>query len=321
MTTSGAGRRVILVTGTPRSGTTPVGDALAVAPGVRTLYEPLNRHVGDRRVRTYFEVPGSDGFSTALADSLIADIAALRLHLRPGVFPEDRGMRRALKRITGSRTLVTYRLARLDRRASTLVWKDPFGAFLAARAATVHDVPVLVTFRPAEAVAASFKRLGWSFDVTGLVARLGSDGARYSAVLDDVDLTRPAHNAAALWYVVNDWLLRAAEQAPGIAFVDMDRLVQDRVGTFRALYTMLGLPWTPRTQAHLSSAEAGAGPATPQTTRAHGGKRDPAAVNRYWVDVLDAEEAARVTQLTAGVASRLRDAAVLATSQPHPELP
>ena len=310
--------RVVLVTGTPRSGTTPVGDALAAAPRVRTLYEPLNFHVGDRRVRSYFEVPGDDGFPESLADQLIADITRLRLRLRPGLFPEDRGVRRLVKRATGSRTLATYRMARLDRRATTLVWKDPFGAFLARRAAGVHGIPVVVTFRPAQAVAASFKRLAWSFDVDDLLTRMGAEGERYRGAVAGVDLRVPALNAAALWFVVNDWLLRAAQEVTGITFVDLDRLVDDRAGTLRALYTVLDLPWTAATQDHLRATAAGDGPAAPAGTRAHGGRRDPSAVNRYWVDVLTAGEADRIEQLTAGLAGRLRAAAITAHAQPPP---
>ena len=168
-------RRLVLVTGTPRSGTTPVGDVLAAARRTRTLYEPLNRHVGDRRVRRYFEVPGTGGFMDATVDGLVDDVRRLRLRLRPGLFPEDRGPRRLAKRLTGSRARMTYRLARLPPRPRTLVWKDPFAAFLAEDVARRHDVPVVVTLRPPEAVAASFKRLGWAFDVHDLLGRLDAD--------------------------------------------------------------------------------------------------------------------------------------------------
>jgi hypothetical protein len=311
-------RRVVLVTGTPRSGTTPVGDALASAPGVRTLYEPLNFHVGDRRVRHYFEVPGADGFPESLTDQLITDIARLRLHLRPGVFPEDHGWRRLAKYVTGSRTLMTYRLARLDRRATTLVWKDPFAVFLARRAAAVHGIPVFVTFRPAHAVAASFKRLRWSFDVDDLLTRMDNEGERYRTAIAGLDLRVPAQNGAALWFVVNDWLLRASQEVAGITFVDLERLVEDRAGVLRALYALLDLPWTGASETHVRSSAIGDGPAAPEGSRAHGGRRDPSAVNRYWVNVLDADDVDRIEELTGDLAGRLRAAAITAHGQPPP---
>lgn len=314
-------RRLILVTGTPRSGTTPIGDALAAAPRTRTLYEPLNFHVGDRRVRRYFEIPGAGGFAEADADELVRDIGRLRLRLRPGLFPEDRGLRRAVKRFTGSRTTSTYRAARLDARARTIVWKDPFAAFLAARVAAVHAIPVIATFRPPHAVAASFKRLGWRFDVDDLVSRLAATGFQPDQLEAEWDLSQPAINAAALWRLVNAELLRAAQERPAVCLVDMDAVVADRDGVIRRLYARLGLQWTSRTEAHLDRSAKGEGPAAPQTTRAHGGRRDPAAVNRYWVDVLTAEEADAVSRITDGLHDRLRAHATTVSGQLQPPQP
>ena len=299
-------RRVILVTGTPRSGTTPVGDALAAAPGVRTLYEPLNFHVGDRRVQRYFEVPGAAGFSVAAADELIRDVARPRLQLRPGIFPDDRGLRRAVKHLTGSRTLSTYRLARVDPRATTLVWKDPFAAFLADRVAAGHAIPVVATYRPAPAVAASFKRLGWSFDVVDLAQRLAAAGRPAGFDVAGLDLAVPAINGAVVWRLVNDALLQAARRNPDVVLLDMDAFVADRTGVLAGLCRRLDLTWTPAVDRHLQRSAAAGGPAAPATARAHGGRRDASAVNRYWVDVLTADEARAVERITGETAARLQ---------------
>ena len=302
-------RDLVVVTGTPRSGTTPVGDTLAAAPGARTLYEPLNFHVGDRRVRRYFEIPGAAGFSESTADELVTDVRRLRLRLRPGLFPEDRGLRRIAKRVTGSRTRMTYRRSRWDPRLRTVVWKDPFAVFLVPRLAGVHGVPVIVTMRPPAAVAASFKRLSWGFDVADLVERLGPEGERYRPLLEVERLERPAHNGAVLWHIVNDWLLRASQELPGVHVCDLEQLVRDRTAGYRDLYAKLGLAWTAATEAHLRAAEAAAGPARPQGTRAHGAPRDPAAVNAYWVDVLDSDEIALTDELNAELWRRAQHAA------------
>ncbi len=301
-----ADRRLVLVTGTPRSGTTPVGDLLAAAPGTRALYEPLNFHVGDRRVSRYFETLGSGEFTAERCDELVAAIRDLRLRLRPGLFPEDRGARRLVKRATGSQTRWTYRRCRLRRGLRTVVWKDPFAMFLAPRVAAVHGVPVVVTLRPPEAVAASFKRLGWRFDVADLVDRLGPAGDRYRPVLAGVRLGRPVDDAAALWHVANDWLLRTAASAPGIQFLDLDRLVTDRVPVMRGLFDRLALPWTPAVERQVAQSAAVSGAAVPTGHRAHGGRRDPAAVNSYWTGVLTETEARSVTRLNGDLWQELR---------------
>lgn len=298
-----AARRLVLVTGTPRSGTTPVGDVLAAGPGSCALYEPLNFHVGDRRVRRYFEIPGADGFGDADVDELAAAVRELRLQLRPGLFPEDSGLRRLVKRVTGSQTRASYRRCRLRRDLATIVWKDPFAAFLAPRLAARHGIPTVATVRPPAAVAASFKRLNWRFDVADLARRCGAG----PALLSGLDLDRPAVNAAALWHLVNGALLGATTD--GVHLLDMERVVADRTGEFRRLYERLGLTWSAAVLDRVQRSGRGTGPARPSGTRAHGGQRDPRAVNDYWRDVLDRDELLVTQRLNDELWQRVRAAA------------
>lgn len=298
-------RRLVLVTGTPRSGTTPIGDALATAPGARSLYEPLNFHVGDRRVGRYFEVVGAAGFTSVVLDDLVRGIRLPKLRLRPGVFPEDIGLRRLGKRLTGSRTTMTYRQARLDPRLRTIVWKDPFATFLVEDLVEDHDLPVIATVRPPHAVAASFKRLGWAFDVPDLIERLAGRGRDHRDLLSLVDTTTPAGNAAVLWHVANLTLVEAADRHSEVLLVNLEDFVEDRRGVMRRLYAHAGLQWSPRVDAHLARSAAGEG-AAPTRARAHVGPRDPSAVNRYWVDVLDDEEVTLVDAINADLWRRIR---------------
>jgi hypothetical protein len=283
-------RRLVLVTGMPRSGTTPVGDLLALAPGARTLYEPLNAIVGDRRVQRYFET-----FDDVKLDTLLDDIRAIKLSLRPGIFPEDRGWRRLAKRVSGSRTTMTYRTARILR-PRTIIWKDPFASLLAGRIAE-RAVPVLATVRPPVAVAASFVRLGWRFDVADLAARLGFAG-RFA----DLDLDRPAVNAGALWHLVHERLL----EEPAVRLVDVGALVEDPGVEARKLFAHAGLELTPAVErAVLDRYEADAGaPATP-TGRAHTKNRSLRDVNTYWRDVLEPDDVRVVESLNAELWERV----------------
>lgn len=300
-------RSLILVTGTPRSGTTPVGDALALAAGTRSLYEPLNAEVGDRRITRYFEIPGTGGFDLATLTSLLDDLAIPRLRLRPGVFADDRGLRRRVKRVTGSRTRCSYRACRLDRRLHTIVWKDPFAAFLVPEAAE-RGIPVVVTIRPPHAVAASFVRLGWRFDVDDLTVRFSQ--RRSPGVVPPPrapDASAPAVNAAVLWQLVYSSLLGPIRAHPLVHAVAADALARDPVPTMERLFQAVGLPWDERTvRAGRRRFRVQAGPAVPSGRRAHGSARDVREIDRYWKDVLDPEDVRRVDELTGELWAELR---------------
>jgi hypothetical protein len=73
------GRRLILVTGSPRSGTTAVGDRLSLPISVGYLHEPFNVTVGIRDVETQFEAVGARNFSAERLDAIMRGIVTLRL--------------------------------------------------------------------------------------------------------------------------------------------------------------------------------------------------------------------------------------------------
>jgi hypothetical protein len=71
-------RKVILVTGSPRSGTTPCGSNLALAPGVRYLFEPFNPNYGIRGISRFYEVPGANDFSMERFDECVRSSGKIR---------------------------------------------------------------------------------------------------------------------------------------------------------------------------------------------------------------------------------------------------
>src|SRR6476620_8525932 len=124
--------RTILVTGCPRSGTTPVGANLALAPGTRYLYEPFNPRYGLRSISRHYEVPGANGFSLNQFDRCVDAIRRLRLELKGYDWRAEEGWRRLVKRVVGSRCQVSYWLCRLDWSLHTVIWKDPTACLASA---------------------------------------------------------------------------------------------------------------------------------------------------------------------------------------------
>jgi hypothetical protein len=200
------------------------------------------------------------------------------------------------------------RVARLAGRVEVVVWKDPFAATWARRLATVHGVPVVATVRPPLAVAASFKRLGWGFDVADLVRRLGDDGARFSPLLtaDGPPLADPVHNAAVLWTVLNTLLAELAGEVPHVHLVALESVVSDPLAAYERLFAATGLALTPAIRRRLTPTASPGGPDVPAGDRAHVRDRDVRAVNRYWSSVLTPEEVTLVERVTGPAVDTVR---------------
>ena len=306
--------KTILVTGCPRSGTTPVGANLALAPGARYLYEPFNPAYGLRAISRYYELPGANGFSLEAFDRCVEAIRHLRLDLKRYAWPEERGMRRWIKRLVGSRSQVSYWLCRLDRTLETVIWKDPIACLASSAVVDRHGIPVLVTVRPAAAVAASYKRLTWEPGLPAVLTSLSEIG------LDFADLRlkyqrhagNPVIGAALLWSVVYTTLLQWAETRPGIRFVSLQDSIDRPLEVYRELYQWLGLRWTAMVERGLRRQYQGkdtrrAAP-RPLPQRAHVSRRRLDEVNSYGSGLLTAEESAIIEEMTDELWNRLRAA-------------
>lgn len=304
-------RRIILVTGMPRSGTTAVGRALSFAPGAGTIHEPLNSHAGIRSVRYYFEVLGADGFNEGDLDEIVEGIRTLNLRFKPGLFPEERALRRAIKRIIGGRPANTYRLCCMTPRLRTLIWKDPFAVFLLDALVARYEFPIVVPVRNPWAIAASFKRLGWRGDLRDLYRRLREAGhlSAEEELPPSCDGSDSIAGAAMLWRLVHRAILNVNDSSGRVRLVDLDAVVAAPTESYRSLFADLGLAWTPRVARRINKMydRRGSAPTIPQG-RPHDQRRDLSAVNQYWQQTLTEKEIADVEEIVAPLWHRVVDA-------------
>jgi len=286
-------KRLILVTGAPRSGTTAIGQMLALGRTVGTLHEPFNQIVGMREVTRYFEVPGSGEFPELRLDECVANLRQPRLSLKKNPFPREQGLRRTLKQIGGGRAMMSYLACRANPFLTEIIWKDPFACFAARRLRTVHEIPVVAVARDPFAVAGSFKRMRWSFDLDDIATRHSALGtglvARSLPGWDE--RSTPAINGALLWHIIHDTLLKWCQRSVPILLVNLDDVLTAPVVAYSRLYLALGLSWTPpiesRIARHYGRKTA---KASPREGRPHDKDRDLASINLYWRGLLDSKE-------------------------------
>jgi len=294
-------KRLILVTGMPRSGTTAVGEVLGKAAGTAVLHEPLNYLVGLNDVRHYFAFPGGGEVSAASFDQWVEDMRALRLRYKPGLFPREKGLRRLTKQIIGGRAVNSYRRCKWTPGLDTLIWKDPFAALAAGYLHERHGLQVVVTLRSPWAVAASFKRMGWAFDLDEIMTRLRSAG-RGDYSFDDglwIRSNEPVANAALLWFLVYSSLEDLLTQEDGLIGLSLDELIRYPTTVYAELFDRLGLAWTDpiaqavidRYQGEKSDLKA------PMGAKAHDRNRDISFMNQYWRNLLDSSEQALVSDV------------------------
>ena len=290
----------VLVTGCPRSGTTAIGDILAASPGAQYLYEPLNYVTGDKQVAHFFEVPESFGEKQGDFARFAERVRTLDLNMKRGVSMRDPAGMAFLKRFTGGRSRVSLLKCKLTPGLRTLVWKDPFASFATHFfSSQEYPVPTIVTVRSIYATAASFKRLGWGFDLISLYDRLAGAGRRPVLPRGLLNIPNGAINGAALWILLYSDVATALEEYPqNIRIVNTDEVIRDPLRCYEKMFDWLGMDLTPTIHAKIKSTYRVKtdAPEIPGQ-RAHTRNRDLSKASSYWQSVLTSGEVETIDEL------------------------
>ncbi|WP_157577768.1 hypothetical protein [Roseivivax halodurans] len=301
-TTTFAGRRVVLVTGAPRSATTPVGNVLSMAPHSFAAYEPLGP-TGLRDVADRFPMTGpTDGPNEQDLSLILARIAAFRGPLKPQTRPGAAATLRS--RVIGSRTLQSFRLGRLQPWVRNVIWKDPHAIMLVPDLVE-RGLPVIVTIRRPQAHAGSYKRLGWTSRAAEIhprwTARFGRDpvSERWLDRASD-----PVVSGALIWRMSYLPLLRE-QVLDRVCIVTAPSLEADEMATYRMAFAHAGLDFTGKIARFLERRAEAAADASADSSVVHDWNRSVASANSYWRELLSGEDLEAIEDLTADLEGQL----------------
>lgn len=293
-------RSLVLVTGAPRTATTPVGNVLASAASTVSLYEPLGP-TGLSRIQSKFPMVGPD-MNEKEFSSLLDDLGAFRFgklnsQQRPG---KGYSWKRA---IIGSRTRVTLAAARLRPRAKNVIWKDPHAIFVVPDAVNA-GVQAVVTVRRAKAHAGSYARLGWVSQVPAIYPKWAQKYGACPIVEGALDrVGEPVISAALIWRLSYLALIRTGT-LDQVHLVRSEDLIDDEEATYRKVFEACGLETTQATR-NMLSKEKTTDSGKPDSAVTHDWSRSVASANNYWSSVISKEQAEDVDRLTSDIESQI----------------
>lgn len=292
-------KNTVLVTGAPRSGTTPVGQLLSMLPKSALLYEPMGL-TGDKAINLRFPIPGEPDFSLSDLSTFVNRMRNLDMSFKSQRRPGHKGFSGMAARLIGSRSLISYYNAKLSiHKRDTLIWKDPHGVFCAAAGADV-GFRSIVSVRSPYAHAASFKRLGWVSPVSDIYARYCLAFGEISE-FDDwcvrVGKT-PYGSAALLWHLTHKPLVPLSREVnPSIYIFNMERVAEDELVAYRALFDWLGEEMPRQVESKIIFRNRSKGDNVPNSTKVHNFNRTAAQANSYWKTVLTKDEIQLVEEI------------------------
>jgi len=296
-------RTPILVTGAHRTGTTWVGKMLAAGGQAAYISEPLNlwHRPG------VLSAPVSNWYTYICAENeghylpAFHQLLAYRYH----TLDEVRSIKSRKDAMRMGRDWQIFFLGRL--RGKRPLIKDPFAVFSAPWFAARLGCRVVVTVRHPAAFVSSLKRLDWPFDFQDLL----------SQPFLMRDLLEPYHlemkssapgdvigQGSLLWKMIYQTMSGFCEQHPGFILVRHEDYSRTALESFRSLYAMLGLQFTPSAEKEILHSSSSENPAELAKSSVHAYKLDSRAGLERWKRRLSREEIDRIASLTGEVAAR-----------------
>lgn len=246
----------ILVTGAPRSGSTWVGNILALDRHSGYIHEPFNKHCPDGRCQarfahsfTYVTAANEAPYFTALRDTLAwkyslgAELKSLKTPRHLARMVRDLGYFEA-KRQAQARVIL----------------KDPLALFSADWLAQRFGAQVVVVIRHPAAFVASLRAAGWHrvhFAMFRDQPQLMRDRlAPFAEEVAAATATMPdAIDAGVLlWKLLHHHIHLLQQEHPDWIFVRHEDLSRDTIAGFRDLYARLGLDFSEEVRRSLAQS-------------------------------------------------------------------
>lgn len=293
-------RRIILVTGAPRTGTTPVGSVLSRSRNAVTLYEPMGP-TGDERFDEEFPMPEVGLLKQKDFVGFLSDLAKLQLNPKKQERPSHLSLpiwKQLALKLTGTRSLHSLRIARLKFWSQTIIWKDPH-AVLAVPDILKAGIPVVVTMRPPLAHAASYKRLGWQTEIRPIYERYKQ---KYG-VDQDIEHLLPleshasaVRSAAIVWRMAYS-VIANYQSNQNLYLIQSDQLERDEIGTYARIFEGLNLSFQKASDYLEARSRQSTGQyRDPKST--HDWTRSVRHTNTYWRSMLSPDEIDEVNRTT-----------------------
>jgi hypothetical protein len=293
----------ILVTGAHRSGTTWIGRMLAVDPSIAYISEPLNvwhrPGVFRARVGRWYQYICEENESMYLP--AFHEMLEFDYHL----WKEVRSIRSFKDFLRMGRDFRIFYNA-LEHGLRPLI-KDPFAVFSAAWFASRLNCKVVISVRHPSGFVSSLKRLDWRFDFQDLLDQplLMRDHLEpYRSQMESIALDDIVGQAALLWNMIYRTVHTSLSLNPDFILVRHEDLSRDPVNRYRAIYSSLGLDFTPHVEKIVLNSSSSENPVELPRRKVHAVKLDSRANVDNWKKRLTEDEIRRVREMTEEV-SRL----------------
>lgn len=299
----------ILVTGAPRSGTTFLGRMLSLPRDIIYIYEPFNLEIGIEGIdRAFAYIDDSAELRSEKYDALIGELLAghSKFKVNPWRDANPRLTKRIGRQLFRSSAQLHYRIDNANPFKHRPLIKDPMATFAAQYLHRNFDMQTVVIMRHPASTIASYKRLGWRYNLRELTSQSKLMEQYLEPVLGGLIIEKltPIEEWSYLWLACYTVLDAYLQQNPGMIMIRHEDLSLMPMRSFEQLYHELNLPLTDKIRRHIDAYTRAGNPAGAPVGVAHALRRDSARNLELWRDIISPNELAQITEITRSLARK-----------------
>ena len=237
----------ILITGSPRSGTSWVGRIIEHVPFVRYIHEPFN--ISGRPCQCGMRFPYWFYYVSTTNSHNFAE------HLKHVMYPAYSrvGLLNLITEMAQSRRIRPLLKYLRSYRFHKVVVKDPLAVFSAETLACLFDMNVIVLIRHPAAIVSSYKGLNWTHPFSHFLDQPQLMEEHLSPFRAEIeDFSRKEYDivdqVALLWKLIHYMILKYKNTRPDWVYVRFEDLASDPVYGFQSLFNRLDLPFSEHIQ-------------------------------------------------------------------------
>ena len=290
----------ILITGSPRSGTSWVGRIIGHVPFIRYIHEPFNIstnpcHCGVKFNYWFYYLSSSN-------------LHEFEEHLKHVMYPaySRAGLLNLITGIVQSRRIRPLSKYLQAYRSHRVLVKDPIALFSADTLENRFDMDVLVLIRHPAAIVSSYKALNWTHPFSHFLHQpelMEEHLAPFQAEVEDFVKNEYdiIDQAALLWKLIHYMIIKYQKTHPDWVFVRHEDLASTPIECYRNIFNRLELPFSEHTRSMIEAHSVQA--QLSDITRPYTIKQNSSQVISKWKKYLTPGEVMRIRKRVEEVSS------------------
>lgn len=280
-------KKPIIISGMPRTGTTPLGHIISSIDDFSMIYEPFNVNQGVSSIEFNYPYPGKN-ISTKRFYEIFHELIDFKSRFKKGININDSLPLKLFKYFIGNESSLSFYRSKFSKKTN-LVIKDPFLVFATHELSSKYKI--IFCERPLKPLCASFKRMKWDFYEYNKLSKLFyPETLRAKSFQTSENVSSYVIGAVQFYELIVNYKKKITSN-DNIFFFSQDAFVKNNHKEMKRLFAWLNIEYSIDIQKKVDSlTNKSSSSIAPKENTQHDSGYNKAFSNKYFSEILTKQE-------------------------------